>query len=325
MGLPFVKNILYLGIVEVSAYLSALCAGFGLALFYVRSRRLKDRKRVRQMRSVGDFDIENQTFRKKRNSVNEYLISYFKKRTKAAALSSTQGTRFEKLLFLGSKNFDTIICRAGLAAQVSTKGVCDARLRLVGIMAFVGALFGSIFSTELAFAALLAGGISAWLLPKKALQRLEKKRKLDLEAHLSEMLEVVALGLRSGLSFDSSFELYPVYFDTDLAQASASAQRQWRLGLRTREEALRDLASSYNSVLFSRVIESIIRSIRFGTSLADSFDSAALEARLIHKAEREEAVAKAPVKMLVPTAALILPAMLILVLGPILLEMMQGF
>lgn len=41
-------------------------------------------------------------------------------------------------------------------------------------------------------------------------------------------------------------------------------------------------------------------------------------------ARLEERVAKAPVKMMMPTGALILPAMLLLVLGPVLLELANG-
>ena len=69
----------------------------------------------------------------------------------------------------------------------------------------------------------------------------------------------------------------------------------------------------------------MIRSLHFGTSLAESLESAAQEARGDYKAKREEQVAKAPVKMMLPTGTLILPAMLLLVLGPVLLELMEGF
>ncbi|MEG1561572.1 MAG: type II secretion system protein, partial [Raoultibacter sp.] len=64
---------------------------------------------------------------------------------------------------------------------------------------------------------------------------------------------------------------------------------------------------------------------RFGSSLAQSLEVTSVEARAVHKARREEAVAKAPIKMMIPTGTLILPAMLLLVLGPVLLDMMQGF
>lgn len=77
--------------------------------------------------------------------------------------------------------------------------------------------------------------------------------------------------------------------------------------------------------LLARVIENIVRSLRFGATMADNLEDAAREARSGYKARRQEAVAKAPVKMMVPTGVLILPAMLMLVLGPVLLELAGGF
>ena len=152
----------------------------------------------------------------------------------------------------------------------------------------------------------------------------QRERADGLESDLSEMLEVVALGLRSGLSFDRGFALYGSHFDSDLARACVGAQHAWSLGLTNREDALRDLAASYDSPLFARVVENMVRSLRFGSSLAEGLESAAAEARAVHRAQVEERVAKAPVKMMVPTGTLILPAMLLLVLGPVLLELMEG-
>ncbi len=146
-----------------------------------------------------------------------------------------------------------------------------------------------------------------------------------MECDLSEMLDVVALGMRSGMSFDRSLDLYTGYFRTQLADAFRSAQRQWACGLASRPEALREVADSYASPLLARVIENIVRSRRFGATMADNLEDAAREARSGYKARRQEAVAKAPVKMMVPTGVLILPAMLMLVLGPVLLELAGGF
>ena len=49
------------------------------------------------------------------------------------------------------------------------------------------------------------------------------------------------------------------------------------------------------------------------------------EARAVRRAKLEERVAKAPVKVLLPVGTLILPAMLILIMGPIMLDLIQGF
>lgn len=141
---------------------------------------------------------------------------------------------------------------------------------------------------------------------------------------MSEMLEVVALGVRSGLSFDRSLQLYTGHFDDGLARECAVAQRSWEAGLATRQDALRALAQGYDNPLFSRTVSAVIRSLRFGTSLGEVLEQAAEQARAARKAQVEERVAKAPVKMMIPTGTLILPAMLLLVLGPVLLELMEG-
>ena len=82
---------------------------------------------------------------------------------------------------------------------------------------------------------------------------------------------------------------------------------------------------TYDSSLLGRVVENIVRSLRFGSTLADNLEDAAREARAAYRARKQEQVAKAPVKMMIPTGVLILPAMLMLVLGPVLLELAGGF
>lgn len=217
-----------------------------------------------------------------------------------------------------------LLRHAGMEGTLGVSGLRAARVRLAGFGAGAGFLLGVVLSWELGVLLALAGAALGYSAPVWALRRLERRRALELERGLPEMLEVVALGLRSGLSFDRSLRLYGEHFPSSFAQACASAQSSWSLGLRTREEALRDLSRSYRSDQLERTVERIVRSLRFGSALAPDLEAAAAEARSRHRAQVEERVAKAPVKMMVPTGALILPAMLILVLGPILLELMQG-
>lgn len=70
-----------------------------------------------------------------------------------------------------------------------------------------------------------------------AVKRRSCRRAEAMECDLSEMLDVVALGMRSGMSFDRSLDLYTGYFRTQLADAFRSAQRQWPAGLASRPEA----------------------------------------------------------------------------------------
>lgn len=223
----------------------------------------------------------------------------------------------------GSSSTD-LVKRAGLEGRVDEDGLRAARLRLAGMGAAAGAVVGAVISLEMGLLLAAVAAAAGLYAPTWALRRLERERALELERSLPEMLEVVALGLRSGLSFDRSFQLYSMHFPSSFARSCASAQKSWSLGLRTRDEALRELAQSYRSEQLERTAERIVRSLRFGSALAPDLEAAAAEARARRRSQVEERVAKAPVKMMVPTGALILPAMLILILGPILLELMQG-
>ncbi len=216
------------------------------------------------------------------------------------------------------------IQKAGLESVVSLAGCERARVRFAFVGALAGLLLGVLISIELALLLALVCAVGGLILPGWVLKHLAQRRVQELERSLPEMLEVVALGLRSGLSFDRSFQLYSENFPNSFARACASTHRSWTLGLRTREEALRDLSLSYGSDQLERTVSRIVRALRFGSALAPDLEAAALEARAVRRAKVEEQVAKAPVKMMVPTGTLILPAMLLLVLGPILLELMQG-
>lgn len=214
---------------------------------------------------------------------------------------------------------------AGCAKDVTVSAYCEARLRLTVAGALAGVLAGALFSLELSALLAVAGGLFGCSALSRDVNAARRNRAVGAERHLSEMLEVVALGLRSGLTFDRSFELYGSHFESEFARECAKTHRRWSLGLTTREEALRGFAASYDCDDLGRVVDSIIRSLRFGSALADILEEAAAQSRATYRTNLEERVATAPVKMMLPTGTLILPAMLLLVMGPILLELAGGF
>ena len=285
--------------VQAPFLMAAAVAAAGIAGGLAGSTLLRRRDataRRERLRKAADVRDAQEGF-----DAGSRLVRYATALSQRIALGATEALSRRLRLSRARAWFCARAKRAGLEQAVSPEGFCEASMRLACAGGLAGALVGSVLSTELAV--LGADG---------------------LESDLSEMLEVVALGLRSGLSFDRGFALYGSHFDSDLARACVGAQHAWSLGLTNREDALRDLAASYDSPLFARVVENMVRSLRFGSSLAEGLESAAAEARAVHRAQVEERVAKAPVKMMVPTGTLILPAMLLLVLGPVLLELMEG-
>lgn len=220
---------------------------------------------------------------------------------------------------------ETLIKKAGLTGKISRERCAQVRQMLSLGCAIAGFILGSMFSSLFAAVLSVLGFLVGYHALESALRQEMDARTSSVERELSQLIEVLVLGLRSGLSFDRSLELYCHYFSCGLSDLCERLQTQWSHGLITREEGLRTLADSYDSPLLERIVESIIRALRFGTSIAETLSNAGAEIRATRKSKLEEKVAKAPVKMLIPIGTLILPAMLILILGPVILELIGGF
>lgn len=257
-----------------------------------------------------------------KHSLNDFVIGALQRCSRDMALPGAK--RIAPKGLGAGRGFAKAARLAGLEGRVTPEGFAETRVRFALAGAALGVVFGLLFSMQMASVFTVAFGVIGFQLPGHVLRSRVRQRANDAERHLPEMLDVVALGMRSGLSFDSSLRIYASHFDTLLSRELENARIQWSSGLAQREEALRALAATYDSAVFGRVVDTIAKSIRYGSSMAASLESDAAEARSAYQSDREERIAKAPVKMMVPTGVLILPAMLIMVLGPVLLELMQG-
>lgn len=311
------------------AGIATASAGIGGASV-VSAYQARKQRAIRRAHAYGGAIRNNARPETARNAVRGFGLRYAAKLTTrlftgaTAALSpSVRAKRAEKTRY--GRRFAAQALSAGCSKDVTVSAFVEAATRLA-IAGLVGsALFGALFSWQLAIVLGITGCVVGHALPARALASARRERAYGAKRHLSEMLETLSLGLRSGLTFDRSFALYGQHFDSEFAQSCAKAQRRWSLGLTTREEALHDLAASYDCEQLSRIVDTIIRSLRFGSSLTVPLEEAAAQARAAYRASLEERVAKAPVKMMLPTGTLILPAMLLLVMGPILLELAGGF
>lgn len=311
-----------------SALLASGITAAGLGSFFACLSVLVKRKvalrRRKAQRSLGVTDASTGDATSLESSeLQKRLISLLAAKSQTCSVLPEEGVGRVWALGLGSA--DELLRKAGLAGRVTVSGVVCARKRWSVSLALFGFLLGSLFSELFALLLLCVGFFVGWRLPVMALKREKQARSDSVERDLARMLEVVVLGLRGGLSFDQSISYYAEYFSGGLAASVSLAQTQWSFGLLGREEALFVLADSYDSRLVREAVDSISRSLRYGTSLADDLSDLAVSVRARRKARLEEAVAKAPVKMLLPVGTLILPAMLILVVGPILLDLMNRF
>ena len=306
--------------------LFASATAFACGYFIMRVRMMKRARSQRRNQAFEGLRISRKTAGGLRSIGLDYAADLNRRMFAGQTMPITPSVRSGKVADThAGRAFLARAIAAGVSARIGVAAFCEARNRLTVAGSLAGILIGIIFSTEMGVLLGVAGGIAGRSLPMRGLREAAAARRVDAEQQLSDMLEVVALGLRSGLTFDRSFALYGAHFGSDFAKSCAMAQKRWSLGLTTREEALRSLAASYECDQLTRVVESIIRGLRFGSSLEGCLSESAVQAREAYRTALAERVAKAPVKMMLPTGTLILPAMLLLVLGPVLLELISGF
>ena len=307
----------------IIACVSAGVGGFIAARVWHQEKQLKQRRK--KVKSVASLGVDShETLFLECGGVVAWAIRFARRESMQAA--PARGVWAHALAFADrcSRRYEQRVLKAGLRSDLTRKGYAMTRLKMAGLCACGGAVLGAVFSTELSILLGLVGLGVGWFALPWSLDVESRTRSERLEGQLGEMVEVMALGLRSGLSFDRAFGMYCLHFNSGFAWVCQRTLQQWSLGLVPRDDALRSLAASYDSALLARLVENIVRSLRFGSSFAEMLETTAVEIRSTHKATIEEKVAKAPVKMLIPVGTLILPAMLIFVLGPIMIDLMKG-
>ena len=148
-------------------------------------------------------------------------------------------------------------------------------------------------------------------------ERLARRRSACLR-EMPTLIDVLTLGLSAGLSFDASLSLYCDRYQTELSQAFSEAMLSWRMGVTSREEALEAMACELGVDALARFATVVGESLDFGSPLASALEVQAKAIRDEQRAQVEEEIDKAPVKMLVPLGVLVVPAMLLAILGPLL-------
>lgn len=135
---------------------------------------------------------------------------------------------------------------------------------------------------------------------------------------LPSLLDVVTLGLSSGLSFDAALALYCERYDNELAASFAEAMLSCQVGAESRAEALGRLAGELGVDALASFASTVTQALEFGSPLASALEAQAQAIREEQRSQLEEEIEKVPVKMLIPLGTLIVPAMLISILGPLL-------
>lgn len=185
----------------------------------------------------------------------------------------------------------------------------------------LGLAAGILLAISLSFPRILLavmGAFAGYILPQLALERLRRKRQARLARELPVILDLLVVSLEAGLSITEAIRLVGKETERQGRQLGAelsAAAAEMVAGV-TLADSLNNLAARTGDDDIRSVAALLIQSEKIGARLGPALRASANQLTVKRRMRAEEAAQKCTIKMLLPLVLLILPAMMIVILGP---------
>jgi tight adherence protein C len=167
------------------------------------------------------------------------------------------------------------------------------------------------------------GALVGSRVPGMRLARRARRRAARIDAQVPELVELLVAASESGLPPPAAFVRSADALLAPLGDELRDAAARIRLGEPWRE-SLDRVVQRTRSPGLAMLARSLERSHRLGASARGALHALVDELRAERRARAEERARRAPVKMLFPLVFLILPAFLLLTVGPVLLSTVRS-
>jgi tight adherence protein C len=235
---------------------------------------------------------------------------------------------FQKVLPRNAKDVSTVqsrLARAGYRGPSYVNIFYSSKVLVPGILCLV-ATITQIYAYSPFFVYAVAAGVG-FLLPDFWLSNRISARQMKLRLGLPEALDLIVICVEAGLSMDKATmrtaqelrisqpaiadELNLVYLEQRAGRPRAEAWKH--VGDRTAVDTIRSLASI------------LIQADKFGTSIGKTLRAHSETLRTRRRQDAEEQAAKTTVKLVFPLVLFIFPSLFVVVLGPSMITMFEGF
>jgi tight adherence protein C len=239
----------------------------------------------------------------------------------AAAMGEKALARFERLR-AHEQDLRQLLTSAGM---YGTSVASFVGLRILTTLLGPGLLFLLSLNGALNLRMLLAGvviTVMGWFVPYGIVQRRARLRVERIDREVPELVDLLVTTIEAGVGFAAALQLASRSIEGPLGQELRLALREQSLGL-TPEEALRNLSVRVDSPATRAFTQALVQGESLGVSIGTILRDLAIDMRKRRRQAAEERAQKTPTKILFPLIGLILPALFIMTLGPVLLEIVR--
>lgn len=195
-------------------------------------------------------------------------------------------------------------------------------LKVLAIAVF--ALLAMILFPESRTVALAIGLAVGFIAPDFWLSLKVQKRHNEIRRDLPAVIDLLNLCVDAGLDFMLAVHrVIREFKKCSLTDELSEVWRETRMGA-SRRDALQHLTRRVGLPELSSFVRTLLQADRMGSPMGEALKIQSEEIRMRRYLRGEEVALKAPIKLLFPLFMFILPAVLIVVAGPIFLQFMRG-
>lgn len=200
------------------------------------------------------------------------------------------------------------------------------RWGLVGVALVLASLFVSLWPKPASLGDVFLNSFAALLLsmalPFLVLRRQISERKIRIQKHLPDVIDLLLVSIQAGTSFDGAIAKVTQQMQGPFIVELQTMLREIRLGME-RQEALRGLARRCRVQDVSLFVSSLLQTDRLGVSTAQVLEVQAKMLRQKRVLKAREAAMKAPIKLMFPLLFFFLPVVCLAILAPVAVRMLR--
>jgi tight adherence protein C len=160
--------------------------------------------------------------------------------------------------------------------------------------------------------------------PTTMISRKAEERQNAIARALPDVLDLLVISIEAGLGFEQALERTVQAVPGPLSDEFSLMLGEVRAGAR-RADALRAMSMRVDNEDVRGFVMAVLQADTFGVSIGRMLRNQADEIRVRRRQHAQEKAQKAPVKMLIPMVFCIFPAILVIILGPAILNISQNF
>jgi tight adherence protein C len=211
-----------------------------------------------------------------------------------------------------------LLVHAGFDSAAAPLMYTTLRITTMVLLPIVALVLGSKDNITYLFGLVLIGAAAGTIGPRAVLDRMVDRRRSRIRKSIPDSLDLLVVCVEAGVGLDAAMlrvardmaSLHP-----ELAGEFLVVNRRMNAGM-TREEAVHGLYDRTGVEELRGLSSSMIQSERLGSSIARVLRVYSETFRRKRKQQAEERAAKASIKMIIPLAIFMLPALFAVVLGP---------